>query len=226
MSALLLSVWLGVSALAQEGVPAEAPVAPAAPVPTVRTWALDAAKSWLYVVAYYDPERWTPITAHDHVIKASAFTGSVTWDPANPSACVIDIQFPLTALAIDPPGGREREKLAADGAVDAETKVTIVKNMLSKMNLFSESFPQISFKSAGCVAGASGKFNVTGDLTIRGATKRITMPLAIGAAGNSFTAKGSLNFNHADFGMEPFTYGPLTPRNKEGIKLVVDVVGS
>ena len=79
-------------------------VAQAAPV----TYALQPDKSWLYVVVYYDRDRFTPIAAHDHVAKATQFTGTVTWDPEDPSACAIAIEFPVTSLVIDPPGAVAR----------------------------------------------------------------------------------------------------------------------
>lgn len=216
----LVSLWLAVAS-AQEGAPA--PEAP--PVPTARTWTLDAAKSWLYVVVYYDPERFTPITAHDHTVKASTFTGTVKWDPGAIGSCAIDIAFPVTALRIDAPGGRDRERLPADGAISDDDKVTVVKNMLSKTNLYGEQFPTISFKSVSCAAGAGGKVDVTGDLSVRGVAKRVTVPMAISVTDSSFAAKGSFELTHADFGMTPFTYGPLTPKNLERLRFVVDVVG-
>jgi polyisoprenoid-binding protein YceI len=217
---MLVGLWLRLAtARADDAVP-EAPPAPAA-----RTWALDAARSWLYVVVYFDPDRFTPITAHDHTVRATSFQGSVRWDTNDVSACAIDISFPVTALRVDVPGGREREGLPADGAISDDDKVTVVKNMLSKSNLYGDQFPSISFKSASCAAAANGKVAVTGDLSIRGVAKRVTVPMAITASESAFAAKGTFELTHADFGMSPFTYGPLTPKNLERLKFVVDVVG-
>src|SRR5688572_7489169 len=124
--------WLALSTAAfADEIPAAADAAPAEAV----DYTLAPAKSWVYVVVRYDRDRWTPITAHDHVIKASTFDGAVSWNAADPSQCDIDIRFPVTALRVDPPGARERAKLDPDGAVDEGTKESIVKNMYSKMNL-------------------------------------------------------------------------------------------
>lgn len=189
------------------------------------TYALEPARSWLYVVAYYDRDRMTPITAHDHVVKAVNFDGRVVWDPSDPSACEISFSFPVTALVIDPPGAREREKLPPEGAIEEGSKVTVVKNMLTKGNLWGDVYPTISYRSTACVARSDGRYAVTGDLTIRGTAKRLTVPMVVKATEDGFAAGGVFELTHADFGMTPYTLGPFTPKNQERLKFVVDVVG-
>jgi polyisoprenoid-binding protein YceI len=193
----------------------------AAPV----SYSLQPERSWLYVVVYYDRDRLTPITAHDHVARASQFSGTVTWDPEAPSACDIRMEFPVTSLVIDPPGARDREGLDPEGAIDEDTKHTVVKNMLSPMNLDAANHGTISYRSVSCAARSDGKFDVAGDLTIRGVTKRVTTAMVVTPGEDSISAGGVFKLTHADFGMKPFTYGMMTPRNREDLKFVVDVVG-
>ena len=59
--------------------------AAAAPAPASVTYALSPSKSWLYVVVYNDPDRWTPVTGHDHAIVATGWSGQVTWNTADAS---------------------------------------------------------------------------------------------------------------------------------------------
>ena len=195
--------------------------APAGPV----SYGLSTRDSWLYVVVFADPDRWTPITAHDHAVRATDFSGSVTWDESDAAACAIDISFPVTTLAVDPPGMRARAGLDADGAVDDGTKPTIIGNMLGKKNLDGSNHPKISFSARSC-DGTSGTVNVTGNLSIRGVSKQITVPMEVAADADGFKAKGTFQLKHADFEMSPFTYGPGTPKNLEKLVFVVDVVGS
>lgn len=228
-AAAALGLALAAPGLAQDA--EEAPTEDAAPVeeaaeaagPT--TYALDASKSWLYVQIYNDDDRWTPVQGHDHAIKATSFDGTVVWNPDDPSACDIQISFPVTALAVDPPGMRERAGLSAEGAVGDGQKKTIVGNMLGKSQLEASSFPKISYRSSACAASGS-KVDVTGTLTIHGVGKQVTVPMSIEADGSSFSAKGSFRLSHEDFGMKPFTYGPATPKNESKLDFVVDVVGS
>lgn len=190
-----------------------------------RVWKLDPAASQLYTVVRYDRNRITPVTAHDHVVSASTFTGQVTWDAADVAACQINISFPVSALVVDPPGARERAGLDPAGAIDADTKATVVKNMTSKTNLFAASFPDIRYQSTKCAPRADGKVDVTGTLAIRGMGKGLTVPMVVEVGAESFRARGTFAANHADFGMSPFTYGPLTPKNDERLTFVVDVIG-
>jgi polyisoprenoid-binding protein YceI len=200
-------------------------VATAAPV----TYALQPDKSWLYVVVTYDRDKWSAVAVHDHVARASSFTGTVAWDTESPSACDIRIEFPVTSLVIDPPGAREREELDPNGAVTEADKHSIVKNMLSGLNLDASRFATITYRSASCAPRADGGFDVTGDLSIRGATKRVTTAMVIRPEADSFAASGEVGVTHADFGMKPFTIGglglPGAPRNAEALRIVVDVVG-
>ena len=189
------------------------------------TYTLDPSKSLLYVMIFNDNNRWTPVTGHDHAIRAMDFTGSVTWDTEDLSSCTVAIQFPVTALAVDPPGLRELTGLPADGAISDGQKKTVINNMRGRSQLDQSRFPQISYKSTSCEA--NGDFvNVTGTLSIHGVGKAVTVPMTIEADENSFSANGAFTLNHADFGMKPFTYGPMTPRNAEPLTFKVKVVGT
>ncbi len=179
----------------------------------------------LYVVIYADPDRWTPVTAHDHAIVATDYTGRVTWDAEDVVPCKVAISFPASALAVDPPGAREKAGLDPDGAVSDGQKETITGNMQVKRQLYTEMFPEISFQSTSCKANGA-KVDVTGTITIRGASKDITVPMTVTATADSFAAKGTFQLRHADFGMTPFTYGMGTPKNLEKLSFVVDVSGA
>lgn len=190
-----------------------------------RTYNLQPSSSWLYVVVYFDPDRFTPVPAHDHGVKATDFTGTVRWNLDDASQCQIDISVPVTALQVDPPNMRARASLPADGAVSDGQKETIVNNMRGKKNLNYPAFTDITFKSSSC-DGTQGKVSVSGQMTIAGNSKDVTVTMDVKADASAFSANGTLTLNHSDFGMTPFTYGPLTPKNLEKLKFVVEVVGS
>lgn len=187
-------------------------------------YALTPTANSLYVVVYADPDRWTPITAHNHAIVASDYTGTVTWDTEDLSACKVDIAFPITSLAVDPPGAREKAGLDPDGAVSDDNKETIKGNMQVKRQLYADSFPKISYSASSCKDNG-GKVDVTGTLTIRGHGESITVPMTVSATPTSFSAKGQFELNHSTFGMTPFTYGIGTPKNQEKLTFVIDVTG-
>lgn len=189
-----------------------------------QNFALSVSNSWIYVVIYNDSSRWTPITGHDHGIRATSFTGSVTWDTADASACKVDIRVPYSGLRVDPPGMRERLKIPVDGAISDSQKEKVVGNMLSKGQLNQDSFGEVRFVATSC-SGTTGKIDVTGNMSIRGVSKKITIPMDVSVEGDTFRASGTISLTHADFDMKPFTYGPGTPRNQEKLTFGVDVIG-
>jgi polyisoprenoid-binding protein YceI len=196
-----------------------ASLANAAPV----TYELQPDASDLYVIIYNDDDRWTPVQGHDHVVVATTFAGSVTWDVEDAAACRVAISFPVTALEIDPEGARARVGLGPDG-IDDGAKETATNNMLGKQNLNVARFANISYQSSKC-GSATGTVDVTGTMTMAGVGKEVTVPMAIEVTDDKFSAKGTVTLKHKDFGMSPFTYGPLTPKNQEKLTFVIEVVG-
>ena len=177
------------------------------------------------MVVYHDPDRWTPIAGHDHAMEPKSFDGEVTWSTSDAGACSVKISFPVTALAVDPPGARARANIDPDGTVGEGQKGTIVSNMLGKHQLQGDQHPTISFTSTSC-DGTTGKVNVTGNINIRGIDKTVSAPMTITADDSTFGAKGSFTLQHKDFGMKPYTLGPGTPKNLEKLLFLVDVKGN
>lgn len=225
----MLSFWWTVIASTlpsfAEDPPAPAPAPAPAPVAAPVTYKLDPAKSWLYVVVYNDPAGMAARFGHDHGVRATQFDGKVTWDVADASKCAVEISFPVTALQPDPPGLRERAGLSPDGAVGDGSLKTIRDNFLGKGQLDSSSFPSISYKSTRC-EGTTGSVKVTGDLSIHGVSKSVTMTLNVRADPSSFSASGSTTLLQSNFGFKAFSNLGGALRNKDEIKLVVDVVGA
>ncbi|MEZ4319048.1 MAG: YceI family protein [Myxococcota bacterium] len=199
----------------------EAPAPTEAAAKGATTYTLDAGRSVLAVLVKYD--RNALISGHDHIVQASSFKGTVTWDPADPAACAIDISFPVTALVVDPPGSRERAGL--EGTTSDGDKKKIKDNFEGKSQLDASSFPQIAFKSTKCTANGD-KVQVTGPLTMHGVGHDVTASMKITADGSAFSAKGTFSGTHADWKFDPFTavFGSL--RNDDALAFTVDVKGT
>lgn len=199
-----------------------ATVAVDAPAPAggATTYKLDPAQGALYVVLKYD--RSALMAGHDHVIQASTFTGSVTWSATDPTACKVDIRFPVSALVVDPPGSRARAGF--EGETSDGDKKKIAENMWGKGQLDASSFPEISYQATKC-EGTTGSVKVSGNLRIHGVSKAVTLTMNVTADGSAFAAKGSTNITHGMFGFSPFTAGLGMLKNDDNLKLVVDVKG-
>jgi polyisoprenoid-binding protein YceI len=187
-----------------------APPAPveAAPVDTARTWTLDPAASRLVVEVRHDPGTALASLAHDHVVAATGWSGSVTWDPADPGRCVIAIDVPVAGL-----------RVADDSPADDKAKITA--NFSGPRQLDGATFPTITFRSTSCAADG----RVTGDLAIHGVTRRITVPMRISTADDRFEARGGFVVSTGDFGFEPFTAAMGAIRNADPLTFTVVAVG-
>ncbi len=92
-------------------------------------------------------------------------------------------------------------------------------NRIRTMGLESNRFPTATFVSAAPIqvasaSGAATKAEVTGDLTIHGVTKRVTIPLDTQLNGARIEVVGSLSFPFSDFGMTaPSIGGFVTVEN-------------
>ncbi|WP_271167637.1 YceI family protein [Hansschlegelia plantiphila] len=117
-------------------------------------------------------------------------SGSLTLDPKDPSAAKLEIEAPMAGLTVT------AEKFHA--------------HLLSKELLDAGKFPSASFKSTSvAVSGQTAK--ITGDLTLHGVTKPVTLDAVFQGAGVNpmskaetvgFSATGSVK--RSDFGLGAF----------------------
>jgi polyisoprenoid-binding protein YceI len=187
------------------------------------TYALAPEKGRLYVVVRYDRDGLLARLGHDHVVVAQRYTGSVTWDPADLSACSVKIDLPVTGLVVDPGSARSWEGL--DGETPAADKTTITENFRGPDQLDAARFPKITYRSTSCRRGAGDLVAVTGVLTMHGVEQDLTVPMRISADGATLAASGAFDLDHGDFGMEPFRALGGSLRNDERLSFVVDVRG-
>ncbi len=196
------------------------PEAPADAPP--RTWTLDPGASTLYVLVKYDRNTALSGLGHDHTIAATGWSGTVTWDPDDLSACEVEIRVPVGKLVVDPPGYRARAGL--EGETPADDKPKILENMWGRKQLEKDRFPEITFRSTAC-SGDPARPTVQGKLTLHGVTRQVSLPMAIAVDEERFTAEGSLPITGSSFGFDPFTAALGAVKNQDALRIVIDVTG-
>ena len=142
--------------------------------------------------------------------NATTNSGTVHWDPSDPSACRDALDVPTSGLKFDPPGARARAGL--EGDTPAEDKPKIEENFQS-------------IRSERCAARADGRIDVIGAMTVHGVSRPTTVAMDIAADGETFTARGRLAASHADFGMAPFSAAMGAVKNAEPLAFTLGFTG-
>jgi len=119
--------------------------------------------------------------------RFSDFEGTILLDDANPERSSVSLTIQATSIDTSEPNRDAHLRSADFFAVDE--------------------FPTLTFASTQIAAKGEDRFDVTGDLTIRGITRRIVVPVtALGKAsdpwGNERVAfEGEITINRKDFGL-------------------------
>lgn len=117
-------------------------------------------------------------------------TGTLTFDPAKPAAMRVEAAIDPTSLDLPTPPAGFHDTLMGKDWFDAKA------------------YPQISFRSTGVELTGPDTARVTGDFTLHGVTKPVTLettfnggyaPNAFDGARVGFSARG--RFKRSDFGM-------------------------
>ncbi len=127
----------------------------------------------------------------------------------------------------------DAEKVEASSVVisiDAKsinTRIAQRDGHLKSNDFFAaDSFPTITFKSTIINKLAEDRVNITGDLTIRGKTKTITIPsrlTQVNAERNIWRVKGNTVINRNDFGV---SYQPAVNKINPEIQIQFDIAFS
>jgi polyisoprenoid-binding protein YceI len=103
--------------------------------------------------------------------------GTITADPAAPAAASVDVTIDLTSL--DTGISMRNEHMRSDKYLDTE-------------KFASATFKSVSVAGPKSIApNQASEINVTGDLTIHGVTKRVTVPVRVVVIPESELSKGS-----------------------------------
>lgn len=111
--------------------------------------------------------------------KFGRFTAQITLDPRKPETGSV-------AFSIDT-GSARFGSAELDAEVPKATWLNVPK------------FPQATFTSTAVKAAGPGKFEVSGKLSIKGASKDVTVPVQVTQAAASSTATGTFTIKRLDF---------------------------
>jgi polyisoprenoid-binding protein YceI len=162
--------------------------------------------------------------AHDHVVRATRVAGSISGDPTNPATAVVRVTVAAETLAADEPDMRKKHGLA--GALGDADRREIQSTMLGETQLHVAAYPDIRFHSVSVEPRAPAGFLVTGDFTLRGTTRRLSVPVTVQLAGGTLRATGAVEFNQSDFGITPVSLFLGAVRNQDRVRVVFDLLAT
>ncbi len=110
-----------------------------------------------------------------------SFSGHIDYDPAQPAAAKAALEVTTGSLDL--------------GSEDYNSEVR------KRDWLDSATHPTASFVSTSIKPGAAGHLEATGTLTLKGKAQTLTVPVAVGKAGNATSFDGELTISRAYFGI-------------------------
>ncbi len=148
--------------------------------------------------------------AHDLVLTATRWNGSLNVDADNPAASSADLTIDARSIEIV-------EAVGGVMSLSDKDRKKIAKNMEDDV-LLSNKFPTLTFVSSS-VAGAEPNFTAAGTMTIVGTSRPVNV--AINVNGTTVTAKATIS--QKDFGIKPFSamMGAIKLRDDVDFELTV-----
>ena len=133
---------------------------------------------------------------HEHHIEAPLAAGRVLLVEGDPARSSVELRFDSARLALIP------------GSEPADDIPTVEERMRGAEVLEVARYPEIAFASTSVKTASGGgagvKLLVAGQLTLRGRSFPVEVPLeVVHAAGGPLEVRGELSLNLTDVGIEP-----------------------
>jgi polyisoprenoid-binding protein YceI len=141
--------------------------------------------------------------ADNHVISAPIASGTIT---TAPSAAIELVVHAADLVPLDPD-------------LDAAKREEVRTRMLSAEVLDTAKFPTIQFQSTTIESTGSDRWNVSGRLTIHGATRAVTFPVT--RSGGRY--RGETRIRQRDFGITPIRIAGGTVSVKDELKVEFEI---
>ena len=145
--------------------------------------------------------------AHDHQVEAQKISGCAVIDSKDLTHSSIKLTFTTADIKV------------LDPKESTSNRTKIQKTMETEVLRISE-YPEVVFESTSLERGAtSDTLRVHGNLTIRGKTQPIVVPLTFTSLSDgTYAAKGTYKFKQTTFGIQPIQLGGGTIKVKDEVQ--------
>lgn len=148
---------------------------------------------------------------HEHLVRARAFAGTVVHFGQAPEHSSVSVTVRTDSLEI-----------LTDAAPSDIAKMT---RAMREKTLRVEQFPEITFVSRE-VAAIEGGLRVTGDFTMAGRTRPLTVDVALEIAGDTLRAVARFPLRQTDFGIKPYGTAFGTVKVADEVEFEIGVVAT
>ena len=174
---------------------------------------LDAARSRFMIRAFAGGLLW--FKGHDHFVAARDFAGEARLTPGSVSPASLAVSVRAASLA------ETRE------VFNAQQK-KIIDGELRDIVLEPDKYPEITFKSTDVSVEPRGgdlfALKLGGDLTLRGITRHVTIPVEVTLRGDELRARGEFDIKRGDFKVPATSAFHGTVRVRDRLKVSFDIV--
>jgi polyisoprenoid-binding protein YceI len=174
---------------------------------------LNAARSKFMIRAFAGGLLW--FKGHDHLVAARDFTGEVRLTPGSVSPASLTLSVRAASLA------ETRD-------VFTPQQKKIIDDELRDIVLEPDKYPDITFKSTDVSVEPRGgdlfALKLGGDLTLRGVTRHVTIPVEVTLRGNELRARGEFTVKRSDFKVPTTSAFHGTVRVRDRLKVSFDIV--
>jgi len=183
--------------------------------PETLRFRLDSSKSKFIAHALPGGLLW--FKGHEHLVGVREFSGEaqLTTDSINPASLQITAK---TESMVE----------TSDKFTDAQKQ--IINKELREIVLEPAKYPEIVFKSTEVTGKATttGQYElkVSGDLSLHGVTRQVSIPTRVTITGNELRAQGEFSINRSDYKVKATSavHGLMRVRGK--VKFTFDIVGT
>jgi polyisoprenoid-binding protein YceI len=140
---------------------------------------------------------------HNHVVASRDLSGSVIFTPQVERGAFA-LRMPLGSLSVDEPELRRAAGEEFSAPVPESARVSTRRNMLSAAVLEAERFPYLTIVSQKLEPAAGGAL-ATVQITVRDATRVLTLPVRYEQKGTELLADGEFALRQTDLGLQPFS---------------------
>lgn len=180
--------------------------------PATQRYRLDAAQSKFIAHALPGGLLW--FKGHEHLVAVREFTGEAQMTPDTLTPASLEITAKTASME-------------ETSSVFTEPQKKIINKELREIVLLPAQYPDIVFRSTNVNGKAisSGQYDlkITGDLTLHGVTRQITIPTKVTVIGNDLRAQGEFSVNRDDFKVKATSAAHGLVRVKNKIKFTFDI---